>query len=116
MKTIFHSLILFSFILIFAACEKEIKFNNKLIAPKLVINSFVSADSLFEATIALSKAVPGVEKPFEWIDNATVNLYANGEKVEELKAIEINYAEDDDNYYWDDNSNTRPKTKYLSIN
>ena len=115
MRTIFHSLILFSFLLIFASCEKEIKFNNKLIAPKLVINSFVSSDSLFEATIALSKAVPGVEKPFEWIDNAKVVLYTNDEKSEELQAVEIIYIQDDNNYYWEDNSNTRPKTKYRSI-
>lgn len=89
-----------------SACEKEIHFDQKLIEPKLVINSFIVADSTIEATIALSKSIPGFEKQFEWIDNAEVTLYVDGEKAEKLGAFKIDYpAEEKNEYDWEYSNN-----------
>jgi len=72
-----------------ASCEKEIEFDKKLIAPKLVVNSFIQQDSLITATIASSKPIPGVETDFKWIDNATVKVFVDGEEKETLKVVDV---------------------------
>jgi len=71
------------------SCEKEIEFDEKLIAPKLVINSFIQQDSLITVNIASSKLIPGIKTDFKWIDNATVTLFVDGEEKEKLTVIDV---------------------------
>lgn len=108
--------ILFIVSLGFASCEKEIEFDKDMIAPKLVINSFIQTDSLIDLTIATSKAIPGVKKEFVWIDNATVQLFVDNVEIEELIAYDIEYPEtEDDSYdYWNDTP--KPTKGYKSVN
>jgi hypothetical protein len=100
----------------FAACQKEIEFDQRLIEPKLVINSFICADSIIEASIALSRPIPGVQKSYEWVNNAKVVLYTNGEKTEELSVFEIEYPEEEDYYYYYGSNNDKPTVVYRTIN
>ncbi|HKM93849.1 MAG TPA: DUF4249 domain-containing protein [Prolixibacteraceae bacterium] len=103
--------IIIALLALFSACEKEIHFDQKLIDPKLVINSFIIADSTIEATIALSKPIPGFEKQFEWIDNAEVTLYVDDKKAEVLSTFKIDYpAEEKNEYYWEYSSNLSKAT------
>lgn len=109
-------LIILSFSLILFACQKEIAFNKKLIQPKLVINGFIEADSIIDVKVATSKTIPGVEKPFTWLDDATVKLYVDGVETETLTVYPIEYPETNqlDDYY--NGNDSRPTVGYHTIN
>jgi hypothetical protein len=74
---------------LFTSCEKEIEFDEKLISPRLTINSFLEQDSLVTVNIASSKPIPGIATEFKWIDNATVKLFVDGEEKETLTVIDV---------------------------
>lgn len=115
MKNIIYIIILFIAILSSTSCDKIIEFDEDLIRPKLVVNGFVIADSLIDVKIASSKPIPGIEQNFKWIDNATVTLYVDGEKAEELETYPIEYPEqEEDNYYWYNQDDTKPTVGYKS--
>jgi len=89
MKNIYQILLLFFIIAFSHSCQKEIEFDSKQIAPKMVINGFIQQDSLIAITIAASKAIVGVIKPTVWINDATVKLFVDGEEKETLSTFNI---------------------------
>lgn len=115
MKKNINLLLLAVLILMSGACQKEIEFDKKLIQPKLVINSFIEADSLIDVKVSASKTIPGLESTFKWLNNATVKLFVNDVETETLQGypIEIEKIEED---YWYYSNDTRPTYGYRSVN
>ncbi|HKK81976.1 MAG TPA: DUF4249 domain-containing protein [Prolixibacteraceae bacterium] len=86
---------------IFHACMKEVDFDEGVLESKLVVNGFVCADSTIKVQLAISKPIPGVEKSTEWVDDAIIKLFIDGEFAEELQNYELTYDDDNgDNYYY----------------
>jgi hypothetical protein len=97
MKIVHHSIVLLTLLaFLFTACEEEIILDNELIAPKLVINSFIQPDSLISVkiyrNIPINSSVLSTE-----IANATVVLYEDGIKKEQLKMHSTIYEQMDYN-------------------
>lgn len=94
MKTNYISiLVLLGFSLLFHSCEKEIEFSGKTVNPMLVVNSFLSPDSLIKVHVSKSKFFLKDNSSFEMVNNATVNVWVNGIKVEQLINIGLGYYE-----------------------
>jgi hypothetical protein len=100
--------------LLLSACQKEIEFDEKLIQPRLVINSFIAADSLIDVKVSASKSIPGLEKTFPWPDDATVKLFVDGIETETLEVYYIE-AEETPNDIWFYYDNTKPTCGYRSV-
>jgi hypothetical protein len=67
-----------------SSCVKEIDSDIRDVAPKLVINSLFSTDSLIE--ISLTKSLSVLDAPdFKPIDNGTVLVYEDDQLLEELQ-------------------------------
>lgn len=86
MKKYICFLFLSSLFLLLTNCQKEIKFKGEITEPKLVLNSFVSADSI--VNVHLSQSIFILEynnNEFKDIENATVKLYVNDTFKETLQ-------------------------------
>lgn len=101
---------------LFTACEKEIKFDKKLVQPRLVLNSFITSDSIIDVKISASKSIPGVERTFVWPEDATVKLFVDDVETETLKTYLIDYPETEDQYYYYDETDSRPRVGYHTVN
>jgi len=100
--------------LLFTACREEVKFNDKNISSKMVVNSFVEADSIIIVTIAGSKPIPGVPSNFNWINDANIVLFVNDKETETLKTRSILPENNDyDNYYYYE-EDYAPNVEYYS--
>jgi hypothetical protein len=84
MKQIQHITILALSITIFSSCTKEIDFDGKLLAPKLIVNSICMLDSAISAEVSESRPVPGYVTNFRMVKNATVKLFVDGIETEML--------------------------------
>jgi len=80
---IYFSIILTTFI--FASCEKVIQFNGPVTDPMVVVNSFVTPDSVVVAQVSLSRFFLSSDATFDMVNNATVSLLVNGIQKENLK-------------------------------
>ncbi|MCF8363543.1 MAG: DUF4249 domain-containing protein [Prolixibacteraceae bacterium] len=101
---------------VFNACMKEVEFDEGVLDSKLVVNGFVCADSIVKIQLAISKPIPGIEKSTEWVDDASIKLFVDGEFAEELQNFEITYEEENgynDYYYY--SNNQKPTTEYRSV-
>lgn len=87
MKTLHNFLIVTLSIFIFNSCEKVIEFNGEETAPMIVVNSFVTPDSLIYAQISKSKFFLSNKTGFDYINNADVSLYINNIFKEKLTFI-----------------------------
>lgn len=107
--------ILIAFIIIItslSSCMKEIEIDDSLIERKLVVNGFITQDSLISVNIGISKPIPGVQTDFAWLDDAIVELYVDGEKTEELTYYPIDAASTDGNFYYYGGTNSSPTGVY----
>ena len=77
MKTLQYILIAFISVSILISCEKEIEFNGDTVEPMIVVNSFISPDSLIYAHLTKSKFFLSNKNGFDFINNADVSLYIN---------------------------------------
>lgn len=81
MKTA-YSLVALLVILIGISCEKEIELNDELTKPKIVVNSFYSANDTLKVHLSESRSVLHNDwDPLPNIENATVTLFSNGTKI-----------------------------------
>ena len=71
-------------VIFFTSCEKVIEFNGSVTNPMVVINSFVTPDSVISAQVSLSRFFLSNEVTFDMVDNATVSLLVNGSPKETL--------------------------------
>jgi hypothetical protein len=85
--------------ILMASCREEVQFSDENIASKMVVNSFVDADSIIKVTIAGSKPIPGVTSNFNWINDANIKLFVDGKETETLKTMNIAVPEENDYYY-----------------
>jgi hypothetical protein len=84
MKTLKKSLYIIFLIFFFTSCEKVIEFNGAVTVPLVVVNSFVTPDSVVSAQVSLSTFFLSSQDTFTMIDNAKVNLLVNGSIKESL--------------------------------
>ncbi len=83
-----HISFLLIFLLLFS-CYSELDFEFPEKDQKIVVNSVVKSDSIFKVRIA--RSYPGYEQSllnYPYLDDATVSLYADGEKLEVLESID----------------------------
>jgi hypothetical protein len=84
MKTILKYILLFSIFGFLVSCEKEIEFDGDIVEPLVVVNSFLSTDSVVKAHISKSKFFLSNKTFFDSITNATVSIFVNGTLKENL--------------------------------
>ncbi|HHU27504.1 MAG TPA: DUF4249 domain-containing protein [Bacteroidales bacterium] len=86
MKNYTHTFtaLLLSLLFLFTACEKEIAFKGEQEAPLLVLNGFVTPDSVVSVHLSQSRFILSNKQGFENVINAQVELYVNGVKHKKL--------------------------------
>ncbi len=84
MKSFKKSIYIIPLILLFTSCEKVIEFNGTVTDPMVVVNSFVTPDSVVVAQVSLSRFFLSNDATFEMVNNATVSLLVNGIQKENL--------------------------------
>lgn len=73
-----------SAIFIFISCERSVEFDTAITNPLVVVNSFVSPDSLIRAQVSVSRFFLNDSIDFRNVNNAEVNLWVNGVLKEKL--------------------------------
>ncbi len=76
------------FLLILSSCITEVEFDDEFIAPKLVVNGFISPDSLIKINVSTTRSIIGFERNYPTVQNAKVDVYEDGSFIEELNYIE----------------------------
>lgn len=84
MKTLHNLLLAVLSTFVFYSCEKVIEFNGEQTEPMIVVNSFITPDSLIFAQISKSKFFLSNKSGFDYINNADVALYINNIFKEKL--------------------------------
>ncbi|MDO9634892.1 MAG: DUF4249 domain-containing protein [Paludibacter sp.] len=84
MQTFHKILILLLSTILLVACEKEIEFKGEISNPMIVVNSYVSPDSLVYAHLTKSKFFLSSKKGFDYVNNAEVSIYVNSQFKENL--------------------------------
>ena len=78
MKTKYFNLILLSILLAFnTGCINELEFNGEITNPYMVMNGYVTPDSVVKVHLTKSKFFLKSDDNFNYISNATVKLYIN---------------------------------------
>lgn len=70
-----------------ASCEKEIIFNGEITDPMVVVNSYITPDSVISANITLSRFFLNDSTSFREISNADVSVMVNGVFKEKMNYI-----------------------------
>jgi len=83
MKT-FHILIIIALSILSFSCTNDIEFNGEQQKPMLVLNSFVTPDSVVKVLLTRSKFFLDDDTKFDTITNAEVKLFVNDIFVERL--------------------------------
>lgn len=84
MKSVKIYLSLIISLVLFASCEKDVEFKGEMTKSVLVVNSFVSPDSVVSANVSESKFFLEEESTITGIENATVSVYVNGTFKEKM--------------------------------
>jgi len=79
------------FLLIFISCEKEIAFSGKVLEPQLVVNSFITPDSLVVAQITESRFFLNNEDTFRIVEGADVQLFVDNVFKEQMNDEKYGY-------------------------
>jgi hypothetical protein len=77
-------LLILGLTILFHSCEKEIEFSGEVTKPMLVINGFITPDSVIKVHLSKSKFFLQDNTTFETVNNANVNVWVNSTKVEKL--------------------------------
>lgn len=88
MKTTIIYITLLLSIFVFNACEKEIEFKGEISAPLLVVNSYITPDSVVTAHISESRFFLKDSITYREVNNAEVTVWANGALKEKLTLTE----------------------------
>jgi Domain of unknown function (DUF4249) len=70
--------------LIFVSCERDVLFNGEITKPNVIVNSFISPDSVISAHVSVSRFFLKDSIDFRDVNNAEVNLWVNGILKEKL--------------------------------
>ena len=74
--------------LLFASCEKEIEFKGEITDPLIVVNSYITPDSIISAHISESRFFLRDSVSFKNLENADVAVWVNGVYKEKMIHIE----------------------------
>jgi len=77
-------------VFLFSSCEKDIQFSGEIVDPMLVINSFITPDSVLTANITKSKFFLDEDDDtgnFVKVENAEVRIYVNGVFKEKMSHV-----------------------------
>ena len=88
MKSIILYIALFLSVFIFNSCEKEIEFNGEITAPLLVVNSYITPDSVVSAHVSESRFFLKDSITYRNVDNAEVAVWVNGTLKEKMTLTE----------------------------
>jgi len=66
------------------SCEKEIQFNGEITEPLIVVNSYITPDSIITAQLSESRFFLKSETTFNNIENADLSLFVNGTFLEKM--------------------------------
>jgi len=79
--------------LLLLSCENVIEFPGNITKPLLVVNSFITPDSLIKVHVSKSKffLVNTNATNYEVVNNATVNVWVNDKKIEKMASIGEGY-------------------------
>ncbi len=72
------------FTVLFVSCERDIEFKGEITNPLVVVNSFITPDSVVSANISLSRFFLKDSTEFRSVNNAEVSLWVNGLLKEKL--------------------------------
>jgi hypothetical protein len=86
MKHYIPTFIFFSFIVFFFSCVSEVDIDSSTIEKELVINGFISPDSLFTIELSQTKVIQG-SSSYSTISDATVKLYEDNVEIETLHYV-----------------------------
>jgi len=75
----------FTMLFLLSACSSEVVPNDKLVEPKLALNSLITPGQ--QVVVTLSSTIPITENVYPEIDNATVILYKNDVFIENLTSV-----------------------------
>ncbi len=67
------------------SCEKEIQFNDEIAEPVMVLNTYISPDSLVQVHLSESRFFLNEDSLFKIIEDADVEMVVNGSHVESLQ-------------------------------
>ena len=73
---------------ILASCEKEIAFNGEITEPMVVVNSFITPDSIITAQVSESMFFLSNGTEYKNINNANISVLVNGVLKETLKPLQ----------------------------
>jgi len=78
--------------LLLLSCENVIEFSGEATKPLLVVNSFITPDSLIKVHVSKSRFFLQADSiRYQTVNNATVNVWVNGTKIEKLSSIGQGY-------------------------
>lgn len=84
MKVKLYITLLSAISLFVLSCRNEIEFNGNETQPLLVVNCFCTPDSIIKVHVSKSKFFLQDDSSFEFVNDATVNLWINDVKTEKL--------------------------------
>lgn len=87
MKSIKIVLSIFAILFIFVSCEKDIEFKGEITAPQVVVNSYITPDSVVSAQISESRFFLNDSATFRNINNADVAVWVNGTFKEKMSLV-----------------------------
>ncbi|MHB9142298.1 MAG: DUF4249 domain-containing protein [Paludibacter sp.] len=88
MKSIKIVLSIFASLFIFISCEKDIEFNGEITDPLIVVNSYITPDSVVSAHISESRFFLKDSITYKSINNADVAVWVNGVFKEKMNLVE----------------------------
>ena len=88
MKIIYKSISILLSIFLFVSCEKEIDFKGEITDPMVVVNSYITPDSILSAHVSESRFFLNDTATFKDISNADVSVWVNGAFKEKMTFIE----------------------------
>ena len=91
MKSKYFLTIAFISTIIFFSCEKDIEFSGDNIKTKLVLNGLLTSDSVVKINLTESRFFLDNDNFYKDINNATIELWNNGSKIENLSNIGEGY-------------------------
>lgn len=90
-NTIINSLYILLFSLFFYSCEEVINFSDETTKPMIVLNSFITPDSVVKVHISESRFFLDDNAKFKEINDAEVNIWVNDKLIEKMTATGMGY-------------------------
>jgi len=84
---IVQKIIIIAAIILSTSCEKNIEFNGEITDPQIVLNSYISTDSVVSVHLSKSRFFLSSKTDFVLVKNAKIDLYVNKSLKEQLSHV-----------------------------